>query len=117
MHTVACALNIYVVFWLITAYMHIFRSFLLYLEKNDYIKTWRNRSHSPELSFHFLFSYLNRRCGMIVHEPAIHQMTVELKLLQVPLGPSVMNQVNTEAVKRPPEYKKCETIHKTRQST
>ena len=27
--------------------------------------------------------YKNRRCGMIVHETAIHQMTVEFQLLQV----------------------------------
>ena len=29
---------------------------------------------------------------MIVHETAIHQMTVELKLLQIPLRPPTLNQ-------------------------
>ena len=42
---------------------------------------------------------------MIVHETATHQMTVEFKLLQVPLWPSTMNQsffhTITEAVKGP----------------
>ena len=53
---------------------------------------------------------------MLVHETANHQMAVKFKLLQVPLQPSTMNQVHiiTEAVK---ENAKCETIHKTRQST
>ena len=57
------------------------------------------------------------RCGMIVHETATHQMTVEFKLLQVPLQPSTMNQspYNNGSCKRP-RNTKCETIHKTRQS-
>ena len=40
---------------------------------------------------------------MIVHETATQQMTVEFKLLQVPLWPSIMNRVHTitEAVKGP----------------
>ena len=40
---------------------------------------------------------------MIVHETATHQVTVEFKLLQVPLWPSTMNQSHTitEAVKGP----------------
>ena len=36
--------------------------------------------------------YKNRRCGMIIHETAIHQMTVKSKFLQVPLQPTTMNQ-------------------------
>ena len=35
--------------------------------------------------------YKNRRCGMIVHETATHQMPIEFKLLQVPVRPSIMN--------------------------
>ena len=41
---------------------------------------------------------------MIVHQTAIHQTTVEFKLVQVPLRPSIMNQGTyhiTEAVKGP----------------
>ena len=38
---------------------------------------------------------------MIVHETAIHQMTVKSKLLEVPLQPSTMNHAITEAVKGP----------------
>ena len=44
---------------------------------------------------------LKKGCGMIVHETAIHQITVESKLLQVPLWPSTMNHTVTEAVKGP----------------
>ena len=50
---------------------------------------------------------------MTVHEPATHQMTVEFKLLQVPLRPSTINQSPYHNKSRT----KCETIHKTRQST
>ena len=39
-----------------------------------------------------LTKYKNRRGGIIVHETATYQMTVELKLLQVPLRPSTMNK-------------------------
>ena len=55
---------------------------------------------------------------MIVHETAIHQITVEFKLLHVPLRPSIMNrnQYHNGRCKRP-QNTKCETIHKTRQST
>ena len=37
-----------------------------------------------------LYTYKNRRCDMIVHETAIHQMTVKFKLLKVLLWPSIM---------------------------
>ena len=51
------------------------------------------------------FIYKNR-CGLIVYETVTNQMTVEFKLLQVPLQPSIMNQSTrvhtiTEAVKGP----------------
>ena len=36
--------------------------------------------------------YENKRCSMIVHETAIHQITVESKLLKVQIRPSTMNQ-------------------------
>ena len=55
---------------------------------------------------------------MIVHETATHQMTVEFKLLQIPLWPSTMNQSPYHNVScKMPRNKNCETIHKTRQST
>ena len=40
---------------------------------------------------------------MIVHETSIHQMTLEFKLLQVSLQPSIMKQmpIITEAVNGP----------------
>ena len=38
---------------------------------------------------------------MIVPETTTHQMTVEFKLLQVPLWPSTMNHIITDAVKGP----------------
>ena len=55
---------------------------------------------------------------IIVHETAIHQMAVKFKLLQVPLEHSIINQspYHKEKCKRPRDTK-CETIHKTRQST
>ena len=55
----------------------------------------------------------------MVHETATHQMTVEYKLLQVPLWPSTMNQnpYHNRSYKRPHAKTKCETIHKTQQST
>ena len=52
---------------------------------------------------------------MIVHETAIHQMTVEIKLLQLPLQSSIMTRVYTtkEAIKaKKTKQTKCETIHK-----
>ena len=58
------------------------------------------------------------KCGMIVHETATHQITVELKLLQVTLWPLTMNQspYHNGSCKRPGNTN-CETIHKTGQST
>ena len=55
---------------------------------------------------------------MIVHEIATQQITVEFKLLQVPLWPSTMIQSPhpNRSCKRP-RNTNCETIHKTRQST
>ena len=47
---------------------------------------------------------------MIVQEMTIHQMTVEFKLLQVPLQLSIMNEDG-------PQKTKCEIIYKTQQST
>ena len=51
-------------------------------------------------------------CGKIVHETATHQMTVEFKLIQVPLRPSTMNQsqYHNGSCKRP-RNTKCETTH------
>ena len=52
---------------------------------------------------------------MIVDETAIHQITVEFKLIQVLLQPSIMNyrfHSITDAVKGP-QNTKCETIHET----
>ena len=61
-------------------------------------------------------SYKNRGCGMNFHETAT--LTVELELLKVPLRPSTMNQTpyHNRSCKRPRNIK-CETIHKTQQST
>ena len=55
---------------------------------------------------------------MIVHVTDIRQMTLELKLLQVPLRPLTMNQCpyHNKSFKRS-RNTKCETIHKTRQLT
>ena len=63
-------------------------------------------------------AYKNRRCGKIVHETATDQVTLEFKLLQVPLLPSTMNQspYHNGSCKRP-QNTKCETIHKTQEST
>ena len=51
---------------------------------------------------------------MIVLETATHQMTVEFKLLQVPLRPSIINQrpYHNGSCKRPRDIK-CETIYET----
>ena len=54
-----------------------------YVEKYEY---YLSHSHKS------LVLYKNRRCGMIVHETAAHQMTVEFKLLQVSSYP-VFNQL------------------------
>ena len=53
---------------------------------------------------------------MMVDETAIHKMTVESKLIQVPLPPSTMNQSphRNSSCKRL-RNTKCETIHKKRQ--
>ena len=54
---------------------------------------------------------------MIVHETANHQMTVEFKLLLIPLRPSIMNQSPYHNGNRKrPRNTKCD-MHKTRQST
>ena len=51
---------------------------------------------------------------MIVNETAIHQMTAELKLLQVPMRPLIMNRIPYQKVAvKGHENKKFETIHKT----
>ena len=44
---------------------------------------------------------------MIGHETAIHKVTVELKLQQVPLQPSIMNlgRYHNVSCKRPSKYK------------
>ena len=55
---------------------------------------------------------------MIVNETATHQMTVEFKLLHVPLWPSTMNQSpyhKGRCIR--PQNTNYETIHKTQQST
>ena len=51
---------------------------------------------------------------MIVHGTSTHQMTIEFKLLQVPLPPSINNQspYHNRNCKMP-QNTKCETIHKT----
>ena len=55
---------------------------------------------------------------MIVHETVTLQVTVEFKLLQVPLWPSTMNQSSFHnGSRKRPRNTNCETIHKTRQST
>ena len=61
--------------------------------------------------------YKNFRCGMFVHETAIHQMTVKFKLLQVPLQPSIMNMslYHIRTIKGP-KITKYETSHKPQQS-
>ena len=62
--------------------------------------------------------YKNMRCGMIVHDTATHQSTLEFKLLQVPLWPSIMNQnpYHNVSCKRP-RNTKSETIQNGEQIT
>ena len=49
--------------------------------------------------------YKNWRCGMIVHETAIHQMTVKSKLLQVPLATMNQSPHHNGSFKRPQNAK------------
>ena len=55
------------------------------------------------------YLYKNRRCGMIIHETAMHQTTVESKLLQFQLRPSTLWEDQTGKYLMSPSIKMPET--------